>query len=88
MTGPVTLAAMRDIRPGEELTYDYAMTDGDYEGMDCEPQRPMECLCGAPNCRGIITGNDWRRKDLQEKYKGYFSPYLQEMIGGSPKIGG
>ena len=49
----------------EELTHDWATTDDDaYE---------MECECGAPNCRKVITGQDWRRRDLQEKYCGYLS---------------
>jgi hypothetical protein len=40
----------------------------------------MECHCGAPNCRKVITGQDWRRKDLQEKYAAYMSWYLVEKI--------
>ena len=70
--GQVVFVAMRDIEAGEELTHDWAMTDDDnYE---------MECRCNAGNCRRIITGQDWRRKDLQEKYRGFISPYLQEKI--------
>jgi len=73
--GQIVFVAMRDITPGEELTHDWAMTDDDvYE---------MECRCGAGVCRGIITGQDWRRKDLQEKYAGYFSSYLAEKIARS-----
>lgn len=41
----------------------------------------MECRCGAASCRRVITGQDWLRKDLQEKYAGYFSLYLAEKIG-------
>jgi hypothetical protein len=70
--GQVVFVAMRDIEAGEELTHDWATTDDDdYE---------MECRCGAPGCRKIITGQDWRQKDLQEKYKGYLSWYLAEKI--------
>jgi hypothetical protein len=70
--GQVVFVALRDIAPGEELTHDWAMTDND-DGR-------MECRCGAPSCRRIVTGQDWRRKDLQEKYRGYFSAYLAEKI--------
>jgi uncharacterized protein len=73
--GQVTLVAFRDIEPGEEITFDYAMTDS------CEVT--MDCLCGASNCRGVVTGEDWKRKDLQEKYRGYFSDYLERMIAES-----
>ncbi|HSB12524.1 MAG TPA: SET domain-containing protein-lysine N-methyltransferase [Blastocatellia bacterium] len=70
--GQIVFVAMRDIEAGEELTHDWATTDDDtYE---------MECRCGAENCRKVITGQDWRRKDLQEKYAGYLSWYLIEKI--------
>lgn len=75
--GQITLVAMRDIEPGEEIAYDYAMTDANYNDMLCEN---MKCLCGASDCRGVITGEDWKREDLQKKYKGYFSKYILEMV--------
>jgi hypothetical protein len=40
----------------------------------------MQCRCGARNCRGVITGQDWRKKELQEKYRGFMSWYLMEQI--------
>ncbi|HEX8423716.1 MAG TPA: SET domain-containing protein-lysine N-methyltransferase, partial [Pyrinomonadaceae bacterium] len=55
--GQIVFVAMRDIEAGEELTHDWATTDDD--------TYRMECRCGAPTCRKIITGQDWRRKDLQ-----------------------
>ncbi|MBI5152980.1 MAG: SET domain-containing protein-lysine N-methyltransferase [Parcubacteria group bacterium] len=73
--GQVTFVTMRDIQPSEEITFDYAMTDNfDFR---------MECFCGSYNCRKVITGHDWLKKDLQEKYRDYFSRYLQEMIDTS-----
>ena len=70
--GQIIFVAMRDIGSGEELTHDWATTDDDtYE---------MECNCGARSCRKMITGQDWRRKDLQEKYRDYMSWYLQQKI--------
>jgi uncharacterized protein len=70
--GQIVFVALRDIKPGEELTHDWATTDDDdYE---------MQCNCGAQSCRRTITGQDWRRKDLQEKYAGYMSWYLMEKI--------
>jgi hypothetical protein len=70
--GQIIFVAMRDIRAGEELTHDWAMTDDDTYSM--------ECRCCAPACRKIITGQDWRRTELQEKYAGYMSWYLSEKI--------
>lgn len=70
--GQIVFVAIRDIQAGEELTHDWATTDDDtYE---------MECKCGAPSCRKVITGQDWRRRDLQEKYAGYMSWYLMEKL--------
>ncbi len=67
-----TMVAIRDTQPGEELTYDYVMTDsGDYD---------MECLCGSAHCRKRITGNDWMNPELQERYKGFFQKNIQEKI--------
>ncbi len=70
--GQIVFAALRDIALGEELTHDWAMTDDD-EGR-------MDCRCGAAACRGTVTGRDWRRPDLQEKYRGWFSWYLEQKI--------
>jgi SET domain-containing protein len=75
--GQITFVAMRDIRAGEELTYDWAM-ENDEAGIPGE----YKCNCNKSNCRKLITGKDWKRKDLQEKYKGYFSAYIQRKIEG------
>lgn len=66
------VVAMRDIEAGEELTYDYAMTDsGNYD---------MECKCGSKNCRKRIRGGDWTIPEIQERYKGYFQKNIQDKI--------
>ena len=70
--GEITFVAMRDIRAGEELTHDWAMTDDD--------DYSVECNCGAPDCRKTLTGKDWQRPDLQKRYAGYFSAYLARKI--------
>jgi SET domain-containing protein len=70
--GEITLVAMRNIRAGEELTHDWAMTDDD--------DYSVECKCDAANCRKILTGKDWQRRELQKRYAGYFSAYLAEKI--------
>ncbi len=73
MTGQIGLLALRDISTGEEVCFDYAMCDGsDYD--------QFECSCGSANCRGRVTGEDWKRPGLWERYDGYFMPYLQRRI--------
>ena len=56
----------------EEVTTDYALFDSSDD--------VMECRCGTPSCRKVIHGQDWRRPDLQDRYRGYFSRYLADRI--------
>jgi len=72
-TGQIGLIALRDIQPEEELTFDYAMSDGG-------PYDEFECRCGQLTCRGKVTGNDWKLPGLWLKYDGYFSSYLARRI--------
>lgn len=69
----IELIAMRDIKVGEEICFDYAMSESLTE--------PLECKCGSADCRRVITKDDWQNKTLQKKYQGYFSPYLRAKIG-------
>jgi hypothetical protein len=73
LLGQITLVAFRDIAAGEEICFDYAMTDS-------IPYDEFTCQCGSPHCRGKVTGDDWQRPDLQLRYQGYFSAYLQRRI--------
>ncbi|MDA0205691.1 MAG: SET domain-containing protein-lysine N-methyltransferase [Acidobacteria bacterium] len=70
--GQIVFVAMRDIAAGEELTHDWATTDDlDYE---------MICNCGTAACRGVITGRDWMKPEIQEGYRGWFCWFLQRKI--------
>jgi SET domain-containing protein len=77
LRGEITFVAMRDISAGEELTHDWATTDDD--------DSATECHCLASNCRKTVTGKDWQRPELQERYAGYFSAYLAQKIARSRK---
>ena len=73
MHNATQLIAMREIAVGEELTYDYATSDtSDYD--------EFECACGSDNCRGRVSGDDWKLPDLQSRYQNMFSPYVQRKI--------
>jgi hypothetical protein len=80
MEGALAVVARRAIAPGEELTIDYATQTG------TERWR-MPCRCGAPICRGEITGADWRLPHLQSAYGEHWTPMLQRRIeaGGSKR---
>lgn len=70
--GQVVYVAMRDIAAGEELCHDYAMERSDEYRLDCH--------CGSPLCRGKVSGSDWKRPELQQRYQGYFSLYIENKI--------
>jgi len=73
-SGNLKLVAMRDIKKGEEIAYDYALTES-------HPSFLIEkCLCKTAKCRGTITGNDWKKKELQDLYGDHFLPYVLEKV--------
>lgn len=49
----VFLIALRDIAPGEELSFDYATTTT-CDGIAAFPGWRFECLCGSQDCRGKV----------------------------------
>jgi hypothetical protein len=57
------LYTLRSIRAGEEIRWDYSTTM-------LERSWTMECHCGSPNCREVITDFDLLPPDLQKKYIG------------------
>ncbi len=75
MTDEVTLVARRNIKPGDEITADYAMWE-----IDSDWRMDNVCNCGALLCRGMITGEDWRLKEIQMRYAGHFLPLINKRI--------
>ena len=73
MVDSITQAARRDIAVGEEVTTDYGT-------VSVIPSWQMECRCGSRLCRGVVTGEDWRRPDLRERYRDHFMPFINERI--------
>ncbi|XP_064620312.1 uncharacterized protein LOC135483383 isoform X2 [Lineus longissimus] len=53
----VGLFALRDIKPNEELSYDY-----NFDNYNLEQQQ--ECKCGSANCRGTIGGRAQRMNSI------------------------
>jgi uncharacterized protein len=75
MDDEATLVARWDIASGEEATVDYALFTTQSNWM-----LDTRCRCGSPHCRRIITGDDWRREDVQERYRDHFSPFINRRI--------
>lgn len=63
------VVAMRPIRQGEEITWDYEMTEKSTWWR-------MKCRCGSAQCRGLI--GDYRRmpRSVRAKYRGFISDWL------------
>ena len=69
------LVAKRVIKSGEELCYDYALTEADDDWL-----LTQACQCNSPNCRKRVTGRDWRHPELQSAYRGHFLEYINQKI--------
>lgn len=52
----IFIDARRDIRPGEELTYDYNLQIG--EKHTKANKKAHACYCGARRCRGTMLGEE------------------------------
>ena len=64
------------IPKGTELTCDYVVFQtaqyGDHDSYVCH--------CRTEYCRRRLSGNDWKKRELQEEYKGQFFPSVQHFI--------
>ncbi len=71
--GAPDLVARRDIEPGEEITFDYAMRNYSIEHF------PSRCRCGMATCRETVTG--WKDLSPERKaaYRGLMAPYLLDL---------
>ena len=70
--GGLDLVALRDIIPGEEITWDYstAIDEADFAGFPCG--------CGAPVCRGKVESFRHLPPLVQQRIRPWLLPYLQE----------
>lgn len=66
--GLFSIVTMRDIKKGEELLWDYDMTeDSDWR---------MECLCNTPSCRKVIGAFGSIPAEKRGAYKEWASDWL------------
>lgn len=75
--GQIFLVSMKNIGKNDQVLFDYAMV---LSKVKKAKFYKMKCFCGSKNCRGYVTDNDWKNRNLQKKYNGYFQWYLQEKI--------
>ena len=67
------LVAMRDIEAGEELTFDYCMTEWTIVGFE-------DCHCGSDRCRKRVRGAKFLPLAKLREYKGFVAPYLEPLL--------
>lgn len=73
--------AFRDIRKGDEITFDYAMTEYTHYPRDNQAlEFSLSCRCGSENCRGKLGYYSELPAELKHKYQGYISDYLMESV--------
>jgi SET domain-containing protein len=67
----VFLAAMRDIKKDEEITFDYSTITAD--------NWTMECRCGSPRCRKTIGNYIDLPDELKKKYDTYTPDWIKAL---------
>jgi SET domain-containing protein len=70
------IVAMRTIEPGEEITWDYEMSERSSWWR-------MECQCGTASCRTLIGNFDNMPPEVRQRYEGFISDWLL----GTPYMG-
>ena len=67
--GLTRIVAMRDIAAGEQLTWDYEMTEK-------SDWWRLRCRCGSARCRKRIGNHSNLPRSVRRKYRGYISRWL------------
>ena len=69
------IIAKRDIKKDEELTIDYG-------NFVVNVDQDFTCRCGAPKCRGKITGSDWKIlcKEIGLGFPTFMHPKIKEYL--------
>lgn len=63
------IVAMRSIKQGEQITWDYEMTEDSDWVME-------NCQCGSEECRDTIRGYSFMPQEIRDKYKGFISEWI------------
>jgi hypothetical protein len=70
--GEHEVATRVDVRAGDELVIDYAMSIA-------EPDWFLRCHCPSYRCRQMVEGTDWRIPQLQQRYAGWWAPHVASL---------
>ena len=64
-----SLVAMKPVRAGDEITYNYNTTEW-------ELAEPFECRCGSPYCERTIRGFRYLSREERERIRPLLAPHL------------
>lgn len=70
-TASMKLLALKEIVPGEEMTFFYPSTEW-------QMSQSFSCYCGSHECLGTIRGAKFLSKEAQEKYR--LTPFIQQQL--------
>lgn len=73
IVGRRTLVALRDLPEGEEVTFDYSLTDHDLNWK-------MECHCGSEQCRKVIHPIFLLPPGVFKKHYPHIPKYFQKIF--------
>ncbi|PNW79876.1 hypothetical protein CHLRE_08g370200v5 [Chlamydomonas reinhardtii] len=69
--GDDRVVTKRRVAAGEELTYDYGLTE-----TEASMHAGMACLCGSAHCRGVLGFSEYRDPDWVAANAGHTSSYI------------
>lgn len=70
--GKVTVVALKDLKPGDEVTVDYSLIEGD-------PRWHMYCKCGSKHCRKIIRSINFLPRNVFKNYMPVMPTYFRNL---------
>jgi hypothetical protein len=70
-----SVVAIRDIEPGEELTYHYGTLESEASLI-----YGLQCKCDSINCSGRLTFDYYRKEGFVAKYFDCMTPYLKQKV--------
>lgn len=73
----LNLLALKDIRKGEELSFNYNISE--YDLLD-GGNFSFKCKCGSKNCLEEIRGFRYLSKEQKNKIKEFISPFLKNKL--------
>jgi hypothetical protein len=68
----LVLIALRDIQKGEQITFNYCLTEW-------KMANPFKCLCGAKNCLGYVAGFSKLPEEFQKELFPEALPHIQRL---------